>query len=186
MNLVEKAIVFASKAHEGQKRKGSDIPYISHPFAVGMMLQKEGCGEDVVAAGILHDTLEDTETTWDCLKEHFGEKVANLVLAVSEQDKTLSWEERKKETILKLENAPIEEIQIVTADKLHNLQSIKNDLKIYGEGMWARFKRGRNAQHWYYASITNILMKRKQEFSLIETLADEAKSVFGSLESPNH
>ena len=80
MEIVEKAIIFAAKAHGNQKRKGTDIPYITHPFAVGMLLQKEKCSEEVIAAGILHDTLEDTETTFEDLTEVFGVHVANLVL----------------------------------------------------------------------------------------------------------
>ncbi len=69
MNTIEKAIIFAAKAHRNQTRKGTDIPYITHPFAVGMYLQKANCSEEVIAAGILHDTLEDTETTYNDLKE---------------------------------------------------------------------------------------------------------------------
>jgi (p)ppGpp synthase/HD superfamily hydrolase len=61
MNLIDQAVEFAAYAHREQKRKGTEIPYISHPFAVGMILQQAGCEEEVVAAGILHDTLEDTE-----------------------------------------------------------------------------------------------------------------------------
>ena len=72
MDMVEKAIIFAAKAHKNQTRKGTDIPYITHPFAVGMILQKAKCSEEVIAAGILHDTLEDTETTFKDLTEVFG------------------------------------------------------------------------------------------------------------------
>ena len=79
MDKIETAIIFAAKAHHNQKRKGTDIPYITHPFAVGMLLQKEKCSEEVIAAGILHDTLEDTETTFEDLTEAFGVHVANLV-----------------------------------------------------------------------------------------------------------
>ena len=99
MDMVEKAIVFAAKAHDHQKRKGTDIPYITHPFAVGMLLQKEKCSEEVIVAGILHDTLEDTETTFEDLTEMFGLRVANLVQAASEKDKSLPWEVRKQQTI---------------------------------------------------------------------------------------
>ena len=72
MDMVEKAIILQPKSHNNQKRKGTDIPYITHPFAVGMLLQKEKCSDEVIAAGILHDTLEDTETTFKDLTEEFG------------------------------------------------------------------------------------------------------------------
>ena len=87
MDKIETAMIFAAKAHKNQTRKGTDIPYITHPFAVGMLLQKEKCSEEVIAAGILHDTLEDTETTFKDLTEAFGVHVANLVLAASEKDR---------------------------------------------------------------------------------------------------
>lgn len=182
MNLIEKAINFAAQAHEGQYRKSTKIPYIAHSFAVGMLLQQVKCSAEVVAAGILHDTVEDTPVTVEVLVENFGEKIANLVQAASEQDKSLPWKERKLHTIQSLLNASIEEIQIITADKLHNLSSIRQDLEVQGEGVWKRFNRGKKAQHWYYSSIVKTLLPRKKEFKLIGQLEKEVKMVFGSLE----
>lgn len=181
MNVIEKAIIFATEAHEGQTRKSTDIPYITHPFAVGMLLQKAKCSNEVIAAGILHDTLEDTPATLDQLIENFGEKVASLVLAASEHDKSLPWEERKQHTIDALPNANTEEIQVITADKLHNLRSIRVDLELQGDSVWERFNRGKRQQHWYYSSIVKALMPRKKEFKLIGKLEKEVKAVFGSL-----
>ncbi|GAE91090.1 GTP pyrophosphokinase [Gracilibacillus boraciitolerans JCM 21714] len=181
MNLIEKAIIVATKAHQHQKRKGTDIPYITHPFAVGMLLQQAKCSEEVIAAGILHDTLEDTEVTYENLVESFGEGVANLVRAASEQDKSLPWEERKQHTIDMLESTSIEEVQVIVADKLHNLRSIHHDLDANGDMIWQRFKHGKNAQHWYYASIVKVLSPRKEEFELINQLEQEVNAVFGSI-----
>lgn len=183
MDLIEKAIIYASKAHRNQMRKGSDIPYITHPFAVGMLLQKANCSEEVIVAGMLHDTLEDTEATYEDLKGNFGVKVANLVVAASENDKSQSWEVRKQHTIDQLKDASLEEVQVIVADKLHNLRSIRNDLNLYGESIWQRFKRGKHHQHWYYANIVKVLTSRKEEFNLINELEIEVKEVFGSLES---
>jgi (p)ppGpp synthase/HD superfamily hydrolase len=184
-NLLDKAIVFAAKAHAKQTRKGTDIPYISHPYAVGMYLLKAGCAAEVVAAGILHDTLEDTETTHEELAETFGVRVADLVKAASENDKSLPWEARKRHTIDKLKEASLEEIQVIVADKLHNLRSIRDDLAVHGERVWERFKRGRSEQHWYYAEIAKALAPRKAEFGLIGELEREVAAVFGSLEAPD-
>ena len=87
MSIIDQAIIFAAIAHKDQTRKSTNIPYVSHPFAVGMILQKAKCSDEVVAAGILHDTLEDTSTTYEELAEEFGTKVAQLVRSASEQDK---------------------------------------------------------------------------------------------------
>jgi (p)ppGpp synthase/HD superfamily hydrolase len=182
MDMVKKAIIFAAKAHNNQKRKGTDIPYITHPFAVGMLLQKEKCSDEVIAAGVLHDTLEDTETTFKDLTEEFGIKVANLVLAASENDKTLPWEVRKQHTIDMLKDASLEEIQVIVADKWDNLKSIQNDLHLHGDIIWHHFNRGKRDQHWYYASIVKTLSPRKKEFKVIGKLEGVVKEVFGSLE----
>lgn len=184
MDLIDKAILFATKAHGKQTRKGTDIPYITHPYAVGMYLQKANCSPEVIAAGILHDTLEDTPTTIEELKEAFGEKVTNLVIAASENDKSLSWEERKRHTIESLKTSSLEEIQVVVADKLHNLRSIRSDLLEHGDKIWMRFNRGKRDQHWYYASIVKAIKNRKNEFDLISELEEEVKQVFGSIEAP--
>lgn len=184
-NLLDKAIVFAAKAHANQTRKGTDIPYVTHPYAVGLYLLKAGCTEEVVAAGILHDTLEDTETTHEELAETFGVRVADLVKAASENDKSLPWEARKQHTIDKLKEAPLEEIQVIVADKLHNLRSIRDDLAVYGEDIWERFNRGKRDQHWYYAEIVKALAPRMSAFRLIGELGQEVVTVFGSLEVPD-
>ena len=182
MDMVEKAIVFAAKAHDHQKRKGTDIPYITHPIAVGMLLQKEKCSEEVIVAGILHDTLEDTETTFEELKEMFGLRVANLVQAASEKDKSLPWEVRKQQTIDGLKDATLEELQVIVADKYHNLKSIQYDFELLGDLIWQRFNRGKRDQHWYYASIVKALSPRKKEFRVIGELEEVVIEVFGSLE----
>lgn len=183
MNIIDRAIIFATKAHEGQFRKATTIPYIAHPYAVGIILQKENYSDEVIAAGILHDTLEDTETSLKELEEQFGLHIAKLVLAASEEDKTLSWEERKQHTIDALPHADIEEIQIIVADKLHNLRSIRTDLEMYGEVTWERFNRGKSYQSWYYRNIVQALLPRKKDCRLIHKLEEEVHAVFGTFEN---
>ncbi len=185
MNMIDKAIEFAAKAHSKQFRKGTDIPYISHPFGVGMILLEAGCKEDVVAAGILHDTLEDTDTTEEDLRSNFGDQVLKIVEGCSEPDKKASWEERKKHTIDYLKDASFSVRQVSCADKLHNLRSIKRDLEYLGETAWNRFKRGREMQKWYYTEIVKSL-GYKSRFPLLDLLRDEVEEVFGSsLEKDN-
>ncbi|MFS0576805.1 HD domain-containing protein [Sporosarcina sp. 179-K 3D1 HS] len=94
MNIIERAFQFALQKHEGQYCKGTDIPYITHPFAVAMILKHHRCRDEVVAAGLLHDTLEDTDTTELELLKLFGSDVLELVQAASESDKSLPWEHR--------------------------------------------------------------------------------------------
>src|SRR5213080_1888393 len=127
MDVIEKALMMASQAHKNQYRKKTKIPYITHPVAVGMILMKAGYGEDLVAAGILHDTVEDTPLTLADIEESFGPKIVKIVEGCSEPDKSLPWEERKKHTIEFLKTAPLETRAVVCADKLHNIRSIIND-----------------------------------------------------------
>src|SRR3712207_3105258 len=115
------AIEIAAQAHAGQVRKGTNTPYVSHPYAVGMMLSQTGCAEDMVIAGILHDTVEDTDLTLDYISEHFGDHVALIVEGCSEPDKSLPWEERKSHTLQYLRTAPWEVRVVSCADKLHNI-----------------------------------------------------------------
>lgn len=181
--MIDKAIKFAAKAHEGQVRKATDIPYITHPFAVGMLLQKAKCCEEVIAAGILHDTIEDTSVTYEKLVEEFGQKVANLVQAASEHDKSLPWKERKLHTIQSLRNTSMDEMKVIVTDKLHNLRSIRKDLIEVGEEVWSRFNRGKSDQHWYYSGIVKALAPRKAEFQYIQELEKEVEAVFGEVRS---
>ena len=153
MKIIEKAIEIASIAHDGQYRKKSSLPYLSHPITVGFYLLNSEVTEEVVVAGILHDVIEDTALTFADLKEEFGEGVANLVMACSEPDKSLEWEERKLHTVQKLRTAPFAVKQITCADKLHNLRTIQHDLEREGSSVWNRFTRGKEKQQWYYESI---------------------------------
>lgn len=177
MELIDKALQIASLAHEGQYRKNTKIPYIAHPAAVGMILQKEGYREEMVAAGVLHDTVEDTDLTMADIKRHFGKEVAMIVEGCSEPDKSLSWEERKEHTIEYLRTAP-EEIRIVAcADKLHNVRSIRQDVEHSGEAVWSRFKRGKKQQEWYYRNVL-LSLGHASEFPLLEELTLEVERLF--------
>lgn len=178
MKLVERAIEFAAHAHRKQVRKGTKIPYISHPFAVGMMLQRAGCPEEVVAAGILHDTLEDTSATSDQLLKKFGPVVLEIVQGCSEPDKEASWEERKQHTLDFLKSASLEIRLVACADKLHNIRTVKRDLARHGEATWERFKRGRERQLWYYTGLVESLGYASR-FPLLEELQETVADVFG-------
>lgn len=123
--LLTNAIQFAARAHLGQVRKGTETPYIVHPFAVGMILARLGFPDQVIAAGLLHDTLEDTGVTRTQLAEAFGDEIASIVVACSEPDKSLGWRERKQHTIDTLESAPWTVKAVAAADKLDNLRAMR-------------------------------------------------------------
>ncbi len=179
MNKLDQAIEFAAKAHRSQYRKGTDIPYISHPYGVGMLLLKAGCKEEVIIAGILHDTLEDTDTTEQDILNHFGPEVLMMVKGCTEPNKEESWENRKKHTHAFLKNAPLSIRQVACADKIHNLRSIKADLESLGEKAWDKFKRGREQQQWYYTGIVESL-GCLSTFPLLDVLRIEVEEVFTS------
>ena len=147
--LINKAIEFAAEAHSGQMRKGTDIPYITHPLAAMEILKQLGCSGEVQAAGVLHDTLEDTSATAEQLTELFGERITGLVQGVSE-NKALSWEERKAHTVEELKTASPELCAVVFADKLANIRSMVSDYQVLGDGLWSRFNRGRDKQLQVY------------------------------------
>ena len=156
--LLDKAVAFAATAHRGQVRKGTNIPYISHPYAVGLILQGAGCREEVVSAGILHDLLEDTDVTLEQIRKEFGPVVAAIVEGCSEPGHNeLPWETRKEHTITYLKTAPLEVRLVACADKLHNVRSMLVDYSLVGEELWKRFKRDREKQEWYYRSLTASL-----------------------------
>jgi (p)ppGpp synthase/HD superfamily hydrolase len=151
------AIGFAADAHRGHFRKGTKIPYIVHPLNVAKILIDACCPEDVVVAGILHDTVEDAPVSLDEIRRRFGEAVARIVEGASEPDKSKSWEQRKAHTIRFLETAPEEVLLVSCADKIDNLEAIGEDKGRVGEEVWARFKRDRDQQEWYFRSVLAVL-----------------------------
>lgn len=179
MELIEKALQVASKAHQNQFRKNTDIPYIAHPAAVGMMVMKAGYDEDVVAAAILHDTVEDTDLTLEDIEREFGTKIAEIVAGCSEPDKSLSWQARKEHTIEFLKTAA-EDIRVVAcADKLHNIRSIIKDYQQLGDKVWERFNAGKEKQKWYYTHIADSLGSQSK-FPMLEQLKIEVDTLFNT------
>jgi (p)ppGpp synthase/HD superfamily hydrolase len=144
--LVHRALQVAAKEHRDQIRKGTDnIPYISHPTMVALLLQRAGFDDDItLAAAILHDVAEDTDMTLAEIGQEFGQEVVTLVDFVTEtkkdaQGQPLPWAVRKEEKHQKLLQAPVKAKAIALADKLHNLYSTLLDLRA-GQDVWARFK----------------------------------------------
>lgn len=153
---LNRAIRFATERHAGQKRKGTDIPYILHPLEVMQILYSVRADTELLIAGVLHDTVEDTDTTSDEIRELFGDDVADLVAANSE-DKSKTWDERKQHTLDTLPSADLRVKQLILADKLSNLRSIAYDYRQLGAKLWERFRAPAAKQAWYYGGIDNAL-----------------------------
>ena len=138
--MIDDAMDFATKAHEGQFRKGTRRPYIVHPIEVADIVSTMTQDEEVICAAVLHDTIEDCRgITRDVLKLRFGSRVADMVAQESE-DKSRSWEERKGATISRLREASREVQMIGLADKLSNMRDIDRDYPVEGEELWNRFR----------------------------------------------
>jgi (p)ppGpp synthase/HD superfamily hydrolase len=145
--ILKHAFDRAAVWHAAQKRKypGADVPYVSHLASVAAILSRHGFGEEVVAAGALHDCMEDAGVSYDELDRQFGTRVAELVRHVSEPDKSLPWEQRKAAYLEHFRVKPWEAQAITLADKIDNFRSIALCARLYGD-TWAMFKRGRAQQ----------------------------------------
>ncbi|MBN2531579.1 MAG: HD domain-containing protein [Spirochaetales bacterium] len=180
--MIFKAIEYAAKAHKGQFRKGTRIPYIFHPVNVAQRLLEHNYPDDLVIAGLLHDTIEDTPVTADDIRKKFGDAIADLVIGASEKNRKETWENRKKETLEKLKTAPHDLLILSCADKLDNICSIKRDLRKLGESLWERFNQPGEKQKWYYKNLAQLFKQRLKEFDsflLAEEFIKVVTEVFG-------
>ena len=155
---------YAINAHKGQRRKSDkEKPMVIHPIIVANILKEYGYDDKVVAAGYLHDTVEDTVTTIDDIEKNFGSDIKSLVYEASEPDKSKSWEERKEHTISNTKNLDIRHKAIICADKIANLEDLAILFGMNGKRDFSAFKRGEEQQKWYYESVYNSLMHNGYE-----------------------
>ena len=211
--LISKAINFAVEKHSsvknpdgtiGQKRKGSNLPYIVHPIEVWQILRNNDCSVEAQVAGLLHDTLEDTKATPEEIKEAFGEEILSLVLTESE-DKSKTWKERKQHTIDHLlelatrmsreqkggissdfsnENSGTSKnrdiLCVTCADKLSNCRAQLYDYKQIGDALFDRFNKQSTPelQAWYYKSIVKALAPLKG-MKMYDELCEVVKELYG-------
>ena len=159
--LLNSAIVFATGRHAGQVRKSTNTPYILHPMEVMDILHSMKAHTNLLIAGVLHDTLEDTDTTFDELYSKFGEEVAFLVDECTE-DKEQSWQDRKQHTITSVATASTDVKMLVLADKLANIRAIVSDYKAIGDDLWSRFNAPKEKQAWYYGNLQDSLWELGQ------------------------
>jgi (p)ppGpp synthase/HD superfamily hydrolase len=150
--LIQKGEIFATKAHNGQTRKTSGAPYIGHPFLVAKILQGAGMPPKVIVAGLLHDTVEDTDITIEDIQKEFGDEIAALV-AYNTEEKEHSWEERKEHTIEQLKTGTLHQKALVVSDKYANLLELIRNYSELGDAIWNSFKRGKQQQYWYFSGV---------------------------------
>lgn len=174
--LIHEAIEFAAVKHRNQVRKGTDTPYIVHPMEVMYILAENGCDETVIAAGLLHDTVEDAGATLKEIEEKFGKEVADIVAAESE-DKSKSWQERKQTTIDRLPDVSFEAQLVCCADKLANVRSMFYDYQKIGEKLWERFNAPKEKIAWYYAGTVDALSVL-EDYDMYQELKNTSAALF--------
>ena len=163
------AIRVASRAHEGQFRKGSDTPYIAHPMAVAMITQQYMEDEDMFIAALFHDILEDVPK-WtysrENIREDFGEEVLSIVEDVSEPNIDIpilaAWTERKNYYIehISQTNNP-KSIIVSIADKIHNMSEILREYETKGEDVWQNFHVDKGREIWFYEEVFNRIKNKE-------------------------
>lgn len=187
MTLFEEATQFALNAHAGTMRKKENIPYILHPMEVATIAATMSQDEALLAAAVLHDTVEDTATTAEQIEENFGPRVAALVASETEDKHegtslTDSWLIRKKESIAILENTDDIEIKMLwLSDKLSNMRSFYRLWKLQGKNMWDGFHQtDPKMQAWYYRTIRDVVSDLK-DFDAWKEFSDLTDQIFSEV-----
>lgn len=155
-----RALAWATELHAGQVRKGTAVPYITHPVAVAGLVAKHGGTEDEVVAALLHDVVEDTEATITEVEDRFGSEVAKIVSAVSHVPG--DWKYRKLTYLEKLADpsTPKGALVVAAADKLHNARDTLVDVAVQGPVAWEKFNAGVEDQLWWYQEVASELSER--------------------------
>jgi (p)ppGpp synthase/HD superfamily hydrolase len=189
---INHAFAYAAKHHDQQVRKGTRLPYLTHPANVAVILTRYGCGEDAVVAGILHDVVGDCVRqgwTRETLDERIGTKFGNgmleMLLSVTERridddGVELSADDRKDDYLERLALASEDALWVCAADKVHNANSILSDLRrtSFPETVWGRFAAGRDGTVRLYARVS----ERLREIGFAAPIVDELAHAAAELE----
>ncbi len=172
--LIEAALSTAAEAHAGQIRNGAGgIPYIEHPKAVAGLLAEHGWTDEVLAAALLHDVIEDSEKTAAELRERFGEPVAGLVVALSDDESIADWRERKTEHRARVQGAGAEALAIYGADKLTNVKALRTAWAEQGEAVAGELKVPLDDKLEAWEADLEILRARAPELPFLDELGSE-------------
>ena len=172
ISLMDRAIVFATRAHSGTYRKGTKIPYIVHPIEAASIVATMTDDPDMIAAAVLHDVVEDTDATVEEIRFFFNERIAKLVEAESENKRKdlppqETWMVRKMETLTFLREEADRDAKILAlADKLSNMRAVHRDQKTIGDQLWERFNEKSKEKHgWMYRQVAEALSELKDTFA---------------------
>lgn len=181
--LIQKALEFAYRVHQvdqKQSRKGKQVPYLFHVLAVANILERTGANETVVAAGILHDTIEDSNpkkpVTREMLQKEFGPNIARIVNDLSEQDTELPWMERKMRALSQVAEMDEDSLLVKSADVLHNITDQIDDYIMKGEEIFANFNAPKDAQLTRYRLLIEAIKKRWVDNPLVPALEERLKT----------
>jgi (p)ppGpp synthase/HD superfamily hydrolase len=191
-DVINHALAFAAKHHDRQVRKGTKLPYLTHPANVAVILTRYGCDSDTVVAGILHDVIEDCvregysrEMLEQRIGDKFGAKVLDTVLAVTyrrhdDDGVELSGDDRKTDYLERLSGASEEARWVCAADKIHNASSILSDLRrtVDAETIWSRFGGGRAGTGRWYRQV----YERLRELGFDAPIMAELDKISGELQ----
>lgn len=168
----ETALLFAKRRHDQQVRKGTDIPYLSHLLSVCALVIEAGGDEEEAIAALLHDAVEDQKATLSEIREHFGERVAEIVDLCSDTDVEPKppWLERKRQFVARVPQLTDSARLVARADKLHNVRSIIDDYRQRGEQAWEKFNGGRDGTLWYYRAVADALGEGPLQPQLVEAV----------------
>ncbi len=172
ISLMDRAIIFATRAHSGTYRKGTQIPYIVHPMEAAAIVATITDDPDMIAAAVLHDVVEDTDATVEEIRFFFNDHIADLVEAESEDKRKdlppqETWMIRKMETLEFLRQRAGREAKILAlADKLSNIRAIHRDQNTIGDRLWERFNEKSKEKHgWMYRQVAEALSELKDTFA---------------------
>ena len=168
-----RGIATASRAHDGHYRKGSGLPYISHPMSVMLIAASVTNDEDVLLAALFHDILEDVPENYSRaeMEDEFGPRVVEIVEGVTKDSSLPSWQERADAYLEQLSHGSEESLIVAAADKFHNLSQTLEDLDRDGHALWERFRSTPSQQLWWYTSVRNVIAERLPDMPLLADLS---------------
>lgn len=172
--LLDRAIMFAVKAHAGTERRGKGFPYIVHPMEAVEIVATITPDQELLAAAALHDTVEDTDVTIEQLRAEFGNRIASLVGAETDevidgQSEEDSWHARKQAAINRLSKASRDAKIVAIGDKLSNMRAIARDYAVQGDALWKLFHASDPKDHeWHYRGLADALRELQETFAFQE------------------
>lgn len=172
--LLDRAIIFAVRAHAGTERRGKGFPYIVHPMEAVEIVATMTSDQELLAAAALHDTVEDTETTIEQIRAEFGDHVAELVASETDEphqrpDNIENWRARKQAAMDRIANASLDAKMVALGDKLSNMRAIARDYAKQGDAFWNLFHSKNPKDHeWHYRGLANALSELQDTFAYKE------------------